>query len=103
MNADAGLHQVIPEFDVIIVADMRGPGDAALRISHEIRIQHAHGFKTALLHLPSGRVKAATVRGEIQACVGDGMAQVLTPFDQVKAKLMPKIRDGFSSDAVAWG
>ncbi len=88
MKAVSSIHLANAAYDVVIVADMRSPGDVTLRISHEIRIQHAHGFRTALVHVPSGRIKARAVRGEIHACVRDGMAQVITPSDSISAKLM---------------
>ena len=88
MNVVSSLHLADPAYDVVILADMRSPGDTGLRISHEIRIQHANGFRTALVHVPSGRIKTGTVRGEIHACVREGMAQVLTPSDSISAKLM---------------
>ena len=88
MKAMSSIHLANPAYDVVILADMRSPGDVALRISHEIRIQHARGFRTALIHAPSGRIKSGSVRGEIHACVRDGMAQVLTPSDQVSARLL---------------
>ena len=75
-------------FDVVIAADMRTPGDVALRIAHEIRIQHTCGLRTALVHAPAGRIKASSVRGEINACVREGLAKVLTPSDDISAKIL---------------
>ena len=88
MKAVSSVHLANPAYDVVILADMRSPGDIGLRISHEIRIQHARGVRTALLHAPSGRIKSGSVRGEIHACVRDGLAQVLTPSDSVSARLL---------------
>ena len=88
MTSASSLHLASPAYDVVILADMRTPGDVGLRISHEIRIQHARGFRTALIHAPSGRIKSNAVRGEIHACVRDGMAQVLTASDTVTARLL---------------
>ena len=88
MKLPSSLHLADPTYDVVILADMRMPGDAALRISHEVRIQHANGFRTALVHVPSGRIKSGSVRGEIHACVREGMAQVLTPSDSVSTRLL---------------
>jgi len=88
MKAPSSVHLADPAYDVVILADMRSPGDVGLRISHEIRIQHARGFRTALVHAASGRIKANAVRGEIHACVRDGMAEVLTPSDAVSARLL---------------
>lgn len=88
MKVPSSLHLADPSYDVVILADMRAPGDAGLRIAHEIRIQHAHGFRTALAHVPSGRIKSGSVRGEIHACVRDGMAQVLTSSDVISTRLL---------------
>ncbi|MBI3672294.1 MAG: glycosyltransferase, partial [Rhizobiales bacterium] len=88
MKTVASFHLADPAYDVTIVADMRAAGDVALRISHEIRIQHLNGFRTALLHMPSGRIKATSVRGEINACVRESMADVLTATDQISSKLV---------------
>ena len=88
MKVPSSLHLADPTYDVVILADMRMPGDAALRIAHEVRIQHANGFRTALVHVPSGRIKSNAVRGEIHACVRDGMAQVLTSSDTVSTRLL---------------
>jgi predicted glycosyltransferase len=88
MPAPSSLHLVNPAYDVVILADMRNPGDVGLRIAHEIRIQHGRSFRTALIHLPSGRIKSNAVRGEINACVREGMAEVLTPSDTVSARLL---------------
>lgn len=88
MKSVSSIHLADPAYDVVILADMRSPGDTGLRIAHEIRIQHAHGFRTALIHAPSGRIKSGSVRGEIHACVREGLAQVLTPSDSVSAGLL---------------
>jgi hypothetical protein len=88
MNAVTSLHLSDPVYDVVIAADMRSPNDTGLRIAHEIRIQHASGFRTALVHVPSSRIKSSSVRGEIHDCVREGMAQVLTPQDSVTARLL---------------
>ncbi len=88
MSKAARLQLVSVNYDVVILADMRGIADSGLRIAHEIRIQHAAGYRTALLHVPSGRIKSGAIRGDIQACVMAGMADVLTATDQVSARLL---------------
>jgi predicted glycosyltransferase len=88
MRQALSLHLSDPSYDVVIMADMRTPGDVGLRISHEVRIQHAHGFRTALVHVPTNRIKSHSVRGELHACIRDGMAQVLTPSDTVTTRLL---------------
>ena len=88
MKAVSSLHLADTAYDVVILADMRSPGDVGLRISHEVRIQHGRGYRTALIHVPSSRIRSNSVRGEINACVRDGMADVLVPSDQVTTRLL---------------
>ncbi|MEX0628118.1 MAG: hypothetical protein WD230_05730, partial [Cucumibacter sp.] len=66
-------------FDVVILADMRSPRDASLRLAHEVRIQAAAGITTALVHLPSNAVSEPFIHPEIDACVREGLATAVDP------------------------
>lgn len=109
-------------FDVITVADMRAPDDRPLRIAHEVRIQAQAGYRSGLVHLPSKVTKQPFVRGEIDACIREGLAEripnnpvrtgllilhgwdrvfdVLPPrFPQIEADTVVVVADKGSSDA----
>lgn len=76
------------DYDVITAADMRASDDRALRIAHEIRIQSHVGYRSGVLHLPSKAVKHQFIRGEIAACVREGLADRIDPEATVKTRLL---------------
>lgn len=73
-------------FDVVTMADMARPGDLGLRIAQELRVQKAMGWRSALLHLPAPR--SGPVVPDLQACVGEGLAEVVDPEGEVFARLV---------------
>jgi UDP:flavonoid glycosyltransferase YjiC (YdhE family) len=66
-------------FDVVVLTDMRTPRDTALRIAHEAGIQSQAGMRTGFLHVAAPSMKTAFIHPEIDACVREGLAEVIDP------------------------
>lgn len=75
-------------YDVTILADMRSPADSTLRIAHEVEVASAAGFRVALLHMPSKGTTEPAIRAEIDACLRNGAAEVLSPSETARTRLL---------------
>jgi hypothetical protein len=65
-------------YDVIIASDLCSPHDSSLRLSHEVRIQAREGYRTALVHIPSGKATSKHLHNEIRACLREKLAHFLS-------------------------
>lgn len=67
-------------YDVVILSDFRYTGGNSASIAEEVKAQHAAGLRTALLQLPSRRLKQARpISPRIKALLHRGQARLLAP------------------------
>ena len=88
LQARAGaLRGAAKTFDVLIMADMAGPGDVGLRIAGEIEALWAAGFHIGLVHTPSSLVGARIAPPILRAAYA-GKASVIGFAARARAELM---------------
>jgi hypothetical protein len=77
----------IKSFDVVMMADMAGPGDIGLRIGAEIEALSSVGYQIGLVHLPSP-FSLRRIGPQIRRCVQAGMASPVDPEEQIRTALL---------------
>jgi glycosyltransferase involved in cell wall biosynthesis len=77
-------------YDIVTVTDLRFPGGSSVSTAEEIRVQHEHGWRSALYHLPSPLLKKARdFHPAIRSAIRDGRCDLLKPHDgRVKARVL---------------
>ncbi|MCC6983576.1 MAG: hypothetical protein IT535_09930 [Bauldia sp.] len=74
--------------DIILVADF-SRGELGWRLESDIRAQAEWGYRTALIHVPTGPRSKATIHPDIAACVAEGLAEPVEPAARaIKARLV---------------
>ena len=67
-------------FDVAVLGDFRSVRETAWRVANEVRIQHAAGYRTALLHVSTnGCNDLPHINPEIDALIRDRVATAVDP------------------------
>ena len=76
------------DYDLLLASDLRLPGGTTASMAEEIRAQAAAGYRTALVHLPSGLAnKGLGVDPRLRRCVDEGLADLILPGQRVHARL----------------
>jgi len=75
-------------FDVIVAGDLRLPGGTTASMAEEVRAQAAAGYRTALLHVPSGLANTGLgVEPRLRRCLDEGLAELIPPGTVAHARL----------------
>jgi UDP:flavonoid glycosyltransferase YjiC (YdhE family) len=74
-------------FDVVMMADMAGPGDIGLRIGAEIETLSSAGYQIGLIHLPSSS-SVRRIAPQVRRCVQAGRASPVDPDGQIQSALL---------------
>lgn len=76
------------DFDLLLASDLRLPGGTTASMAEEVRAQAAAGYRTGLLHVPSGLAnRGLGVDPRLRRCVDEGLADLLLPGQAVSAGL----------------
>ena len=73
--------------DVVMMADMAGPGDIGLRVGREIDTLSSAGYQIGLIHLPSSS-SVKRIAPQVRRCVQAGRALPVDPDDQIQSALL---------------
>lgn len=74
-------------FDVVIAADMAGPGDLGSRIGGEIEATNSAGYRIGLVHLPSPH-SLTRIAPQIRRTVQEGKSSPIDPAAQIQTDLL---------------
>lgn len=76
------------QYDVIVAGDLRLPGGTTASMAEEIRAQAAAGYRTGLLHVPSGLANTGLgVEPRLRRCLDEGLAELIPPGQAAHARL----------------
>ncbi len=76
-------------YDIVVLGDFRFPGGTAACIAEQVRAQAAAGYGTALVQVKGPVLRSPhPLNPRIQACLDEGLADLLPPDAAVEARLL---------------
>ena len=76
------------DYDLLLASDLRLPGGTTASMAEEIRAQAAVGYRTALLHVPSGLAnRGLGIDPRLRRLVDEGLADLIAPGQRVSTRL----------------
>src|SRR5665647_3264988 len=79
---------VTDDYDLLLASDLRLPGGTTASMAEEIRAQAAVGYRTALLHVPSGLAnRGLGIDPRLRRLVDEGLADLIAPGQRVSTRL----------------
>ncbi len=78
----------VSQYDVLLASDLRLPGGTTASMTEEIRAQAAAGYRTALLHVPSGLAnRGLGIDPRLRRCVDEGLVELVVPRERIHGRL----------------